>query len=104
MIKRFVIVGVLVAILFAGLFGFGVFKEKMMAKFFAGMVPPPPPVSVVIAQSQPVPRLLEGVGTLQAVRQVTISPEVGGRVTGISFEAGSAVKAGDILIQLNDEP
>ncbi len=104
MIKRFIIVGIFAILLFAGLFGFGVFKEKMMGKFFASMVPPPAPVSVVVAKSQSVPRTLEGIGTLQAVRQVTVSPEVGGRVTGISFEAGSLVKAGDLLIQLNDEP
>jgi multidrug efflux system membrane fusion protein len=104
MIKRFIIVGLFATLLFAGLFGFGVFKEKMMAKVFASMAPPPAPVSVIVAKSEPVPRLLEGIGTLQSVRQVTVSPEVGGRVTGISFEAGSLVKAGDLLIQLNDEP
>ncbi len=104
MIKRFIIVGIFAVILFAGLFGFGVFKEKMMAKVFASMVPPPSPVSVVIAKSEPVPHLLEAIGTLQAARQVIVSPEVGGRVTGINFEAGSLVKAGDLLVQLNDDP
>jgi multidrug efflux system membrane fusion protein len=38
------------------------------------------------------------------VHQVTINPEVGGRVTKIFFEPGAVVKAGDPLVQLNDAP
>ncbi|MBI2233427.1 MAG: efflux RND transporter periplasmic adaptor subunit [Micavibrio aeruginosavorus] len=104
MIKRFIIVGVFAALLLGGLIGFGVFKKVMMGKFFASMVPPPSPVAMVVAKAAPVPRLLEGIGTIEAVRQVIVSPEVGGRVTGIAFEAGNVVTAGDLLVQLNDEP
>lgn len=104
MIKRFIIVGVFAAILFGALFGFGVFKGRMMQKFFSGMVPPPAPVAMAVAKAEAVPHLLEGIGTLQAVRQVIVSPEVGGRVTAIEFESGDIVVAGDLLAQLNDEP
>jgi multidrug efflux system membrane fusion protein len=38
------------------------------------------------------------------VHQVTITPEIGGRVTAIPFTAGGTVKAGDPLVQLNDGP
>jgi multidrug efflux system membrane fusion protein len=38
------------------------------------------------------------------VHQVTINPEVGGRVTKIFFEPGQKVKAGDPLVQINDGP
>src|SRR5260370_35798479 len=51
-----------------------------------------------------VPRLAAGIGSVTAVHQVTISPEVGGRVTKVFFEAGATVKAGDPLVQLNDAP
>ena len=38
------------------------------------------------------------------MHQVTVNPEVGGRVTKIYFEPGQTVKAGDPLVQLNDAP
>ena len=40
------------------------------------------------------PRCLDGIGTLAAVRQVMVSPEVEGRVTAIRFEPGAEVEAG----------
>lgn len=105
MAKRFIIVLILVGILFAGLIGFDMFKKKMMGQFLAMMShQPPAPVVVVTADKKPVSRTLDGIGTLEAVRQVTVSPEVGGRVTNITFEAGVLVAAGDLLVQLNDEP
>ena len=50
------------------------------------------------------PRFATGIGSVTAVHQVMINPEVGGRVTKIFFEAGATVKAGDPLVQLNDAP
>jgi multidrug efflux system membrane fusion protein len=47
---------------------------------------------------------LTGIGDLAAVHQVNVTTDVAGRVTGIMFEAGTSVKAGDPLIQLFDEP
>ena len=50
------------------------------------------------------PRYATGIGSLAAVHQVTVTPEVGGRITKIFFEPGATVKAGDPLVQLNDAP
>lgn len=66
--------------------------------------PPPVLVSAVAVTPSDVPASLEAVGTLRAVRQVTLAPEVAGRVTAIRFEAGSEVRAGDLLVQLFDGP
>lgn len=41
-------------------------------------------------------------GTLSAV-EISISPEVSGRVVGIHAEEGDAIEAGDLLFQLDDE-
>jgi multidrug efflux system membrane fusion protein len=41
---------------------------------------------------------------LAAVHQVTVTPEIGGRVTAIMFEPGAQVSPGDPLVQLNDAP
>lgn len=103
--KRMVIMALLLALVFGGLVGFDVFRKAMMAQFFATMMTPPPtPVSVAEGVSGPIPRTLEAIGTLEAVRQVTLSPEVAGRVKQIFFMAGATVKAGDPVLQLNDDP
>ncbi|MCB9978166.1 MAG: efflux RND transporter periplasmic adaptor subunit [Rhodospirillales bacterium] len=103
--KRLVIMAVLLILVFGGLAGFSVFKNMMMAQFFASMMTPPPvPVAVAQGVSEPVPRTLEAVGSIEAVRQVTLSPEVAGRVKQIFFMAGATVKAGDPVLQLNDDP
>jgi multidrug efflux system membrane fusion protein len=65
---------------------------------------PPTPITAVTAEMKPVAKYLSGIGTLQAVRQVTVAPEVGGLITQIMFEPGAMVKAGDQLVQLNDAP
>ncbi len=42
-------------------------------------------------------------GTVKARRRSKISPEIGGRVTFIGFRAGAMVRAGDVLLRLNDQ-
>ncbi len=102
--KRFAIVLILMLLVAGGLFGYQLFVKKMMGQFFAAMAnPPPAPVSVAEAIEQPVPRTLEGIGTIAAVRQVTITPEVSGRVEDIQFEAGDIVVKGDALLLMNDD-
>ncbi|MBV8166424.1 MAG: efflux RND transporter periplasmic adaptor subunit, partial [Alphaproteobacteria bacterium] len=76
----------------------------MTAQFFATMKPPPIPVQASTATARDMPRYLNAVGSLYAVHQVMVAPEVGGRVTDIFFQAGASVQAGDPLIQLNDKP
>ena len=99
-----VIVGVLLALVLGGLYGFNRFREQAIATYFANNKPPPAQVSAAEVKTEPVPRFATGIGSATAVHQVTINPEVGGRVTKIFFEPGTAVKAGDPLVQLNDGP
>jgi multidrug efflux system membrane fusion protein len=101
---RLAIMAVLLAVVLGGLYGYDQFRQKMIAQFFASNAPPPTPVAAVAATSEPMARYLDGIGSVVAVHQVTVSPEVSGRVTKITFESGSAVSAGDPLVQLNDEP
>lgn len=101
--KRFVIVAVLLALVFGGLYGFDILRKNGMKAYFAAMKPPPAPVAMVEAKRWPIPHMLEGIGTLESVRQVTITPEVGGKVIQIMFEAGAKVAAGDPILQIGDE-
>ena len=100
----FVGVALLVALVLGGLYGFNAYRAKMIANFFANNKPPPAQVSAVVATSAVVPHFASGIGSLAAVHQVTVTPEVGGRVTEIDFESGAKVKAGDKIVQINDAP
>src|SRR5580704_4960665 len=99
--RRFIIVGVVLLLVLGLLYGFNAWREKSIAGFFANNKPPPAQIAAVIATSEAVPRFANGIGSLVAVHQVTVTPEVGGRVTEIAFESGAKVNAGDKLIQIN---
>jgi len=78
--------------------------ESAQIKALLAKPRPPTPITAAVAEPRSVPKFLSGIGTLQAVHQVTVSPEVGGRITEIFFEPGATVNAGDPLVQLNDGP
>src|SRR5437763_3861290 len=100
----FIIVGLLLALVLGAGYGFEWYRERAIASCFAGNKPPPAQVAAVTATTEAVPRFASGIGSVEAVHQVTITPEIGGRITAIHFTAGAAVKAGDPLVQLNDAP
>jgi len=104
MVRWFIIVGVMLALLAGALVGFNAFRSHMIAEFFAHNKPPPTPVSIAEAKSEVIPNLLTAVGDLAAVHQVNVTSDVSGRITGIMFEAGSTVKANSPLVQLFDAP
>src|SRR5206468_8604018 len=97
-------VGCLLALLVGGLVWFNMFRDKMIAQFFANMKPPPISVNDATATSETVPNLLTAVGDLAAVHQVNVTSDVSGRITDIMFTAGAHVKAGTPLVQLFDAP
>jgi membrane fusion protein, multidrug efflux system len=45
--------------------------------------------------------VITSVGSLSAVQGVTVAAELDGKIVEIAFEAGSAVKAGDLLVRQN---
>lgn len=50
------------------------------------------------------PRQRFAAGELEAANQVQLAAESAGRVVRIAFESGQVVKAGQLLVQLNDAP
>jgi multidrug efflux system membrane fusion protein len=103
-VRWFVIMGLLLTLVLGGLYGFSRFREHAITTFFANNRPPPAQISAVEVTTEAVPRFAPAIGSLAAVHQVTINPEIGGRVVKIFFEPGATVKAGDPLVQLNDAP
>src|SRR5580692_673190 len=104
MVRWFIIVGLLLALLVGALVGFNAFRSHMIAQFFANNKPPPASVAVSEAKSEVIPNLLTAVGDLAAVHQVNVTSDVSGRITDIMFSAGADVKAGSPLLQLFDGP
>ncbi len=95
-----IVVLVVVVAIFVLLFGWRAWR---------GYAPPPPasPATAVVASivsPTDVPSALEAVGSLRAVREVMLAPEVAGRVASIGFTGGQYVGAGRTVVQLYDGP
>jgi membrane fusion protein (multidrug efflux system) len=62
-------------------------------------VPPPETVTSAVVKAESWETALTSVGTLNAVRGVTVAAELPGKVVEIYFEGGMSVKKGDILLR-----
>lgn len=69
----------------------------------AGGQMPPMPVEAQPVTVGKVVRSIESVGTLRANESVVLRPEVQGRVEKILFDEGQPVKAGQPMVQLDDD-
>jgi membrane fusion protein (multidrug efflux system) len=65
------------------------------------MTMPPEIVTADQVKRQQWPNTLSATGSLVAVQGVTVSAELGGKVSEIDFESGDRVKAGDLLVRLD---
>jgi multidrug efflux system membrane fusion protein len=78
-------------------------------EFMQKRTPPPAAPQVIrveaaAAKRQDVPVLVDGLGTVQALYTVTISPRVDGELTALGFVEGQMVKRGDLLAQIDPRP
>ena len=103
-VRWFIIVGLLLALLVGALVGFNAFRSHMIAQFFANNKPPPVTVTAAEAKTEVIPNTLRAVGELAAVHQVNVTSDVSGRITDILFTAGTHVTKGTPLVQLFDKP
>ncbi|MCP5429469.1 MAG: efflux RND transporter periplasmic adaptor subunit [Chromatiales bacterium] len=72
-----------------------------MGEAAANMVLPPETVTAVTVTGEQWEQVIATTATVSAVQGVTVSAEVGGRVSRIAFESGAVVAAGDVLLQLD---
>lgn len=98
--KPVAVTALVLAVLLASVFGWRAIRTAPASM----PAMPPLPVSAVTLAPREVPAAIEAIGTLEAVRQLLVAPEVAGRVTAIRFEAGDKVAAGQTLVQLYDAP
>jgi len=95
----FAVIGVVVII--AVLAGIKIFQIRSMIEGGKKFVPPPETVNTASVTSTTWESSLTSVGTLTAVQGVIVAAELPGKVVKISFEAGRAVKKGDVLLRLD---
>lgn len=65
---------------------------------------PPPLVTVAKATTQDVPEYLDEIGRNAAFESVTVTPQVGGRVTERHFQDGENLKQGQLLFVIDPRP
>src|SRR5215472_3182494 len=82
-VRWFIIMALLLTVVLGGLYAFNRFRENAIATFFASNKPPPAQISAIEVKTEAVPRFAPAIGSLAAVHQVTINPEIGGRVVKI---------------------
>ena len=87
------VIGVLVFIKFN--------QFAVMGEAGAKMVLPPQTVTAMSIENTEWEQVIAANGTISAVQGVTVSAEVGGRVTDINFESADSVTAGQVLLQMD---
>jgi membrane fusion protein (multidrug efflux system) len=97
MILMLVVAGAIVATL-----GFVKFRQFQTAMAQAAAYQPPPEaVTTLVANQTRWPSTLNVIGTVAAVQGVTVSADLPGIVSRITFESGKPVREGEILVELD---
>ena len=101
MLKKFIIAVILIVVVAFALYKIKSGQFAAMGAAGAAMVMPPETVTATTAKEQNWENNVTATGSVVAVQGVTVSAEMAGKVTKISFEAGATVAAGDLLVQLD---
>lgn len=97
--KRILFATLGVILIVAVLAGIKALQIRSMIDSGKKFVPPPETVTTAKVTSEAWETTLGSVGTLTAVQGVIVSAELSGKVVRISFEAGTPVKKGDLLLR-----
>jgi membrane fusion protein, multidrug efflux system len=101
MLKRMLAMLTVTLAIVAGL-GFVKFRQIQTAiAQGAAFQPPPEAVTTIVASQEKWPSTLTAIGTVAAVRGVTVSADLPGVVDRISFESGQSVREGEVLAVLD---
>jgi membrane fusion protein (multidrug efflux system) len=98
--KKFVVFAICGVMILAGsLAGIKALQISKMIDQGKAYVPPPETVTAYQVQPQTWVSTLAAVGSMTAVQGVTVSAEAPGKIVAIAFQAGSRVRAGDLLLR-----
>lgn len=100
MIKRVLLTTLVALAILGAIFGSKFLSMRKAAAAMAGMKPPPATVATAVATAQTWRNTLSAVGTVESFQGVTLRSEIEGRILRIAFQSGAAVKAGELLVEL----
>jgi len=103
MFLKIVVALIGVVLVVGALVGTKLEQFRSMAEAGASMAAPPEVVTSAVATEGAWETTLRSTGTLAPVQGVTVFAETPGKISRIAFESGTAVKAGDLLVQLETE-
>jgi len=99
MIKKILLTIAVLAVLLGALGGIKALQITTMIAQNSKYAPAPEPVTTAVAREESWEPILSSVGSLTAVQGVVVTAQLDGNLTRIAFTAGSAVNAGDLLVQ-----
>ncbi len=103
MTKRMLIMIAAVTVVIGGLLGFKYMMAYGTKQYLANQPPPVQTVSTIKAETQEWQPELSAVGSLRAINGADLAAELPGVVERISFESGSDVEQGALLVQLRTD-
>lgn len=102
MFKRMLIMLIVVAVIFGGIFGYKAVGNHFMNQFFDNMPMPPAAITATKVSQEQWQPYLNAVGSFAAVNSTELTTEASGIISLIQFENGAAIKKGQLLVQLDD--
>lgn len=102
MSKRMMVLLAAAVLVFGGLIGAKWFGSRMMNQYFDNMPMPPSVISTIEARADTWLSEVTAVGSVAALHGADLTTEVNGIVEKIYFDNGSEVKAGDVILTLDD--
>ncbi|MDY0074095.1 MAG: efflux RND transporter periplasmic adaptor subunit [Thauera sp.] len=101
-IFRWLFATLLLALVFAGIFGGRHYLDLQAAQAQAQQAWPATVIETAVVEAASWPQLARAVGSLRAVEGTAVSSQVAGSITAIGFESGARVNKGDFLLQLDN--
>ncbi|WP_109314209.1 efflux RND transporter periplasmic adaptor subunit [Pseudovibrio ascidiaceicola] len=99
--KNMIIMLICVGIAFGGLYGFQLYKSKVLGKIVSGLQNKIETVSSYKSTKQLWTEKVSAVGTLIAIMGTDLTPELPGTITHINFSSGEDIQKGMLLIELD---
>jgi membrane fusion protein (multidrug efflux system) len=99
--RKFLTAVIIVLAVILGLAGVKTWQIRTLIAAGQAFVPPPETISAAVAHEEQWQDTLTAIGSINAVQGVTVSPEIAGKVSEITFESGAVVAKGDLLVRLD---
>ncbi len=102
MVKRMIIMLLIAALVFGGIFGYKAIGNHFMNQFFDNMPMPPVHITAATVSTDQWQPYVSAIGSFVAINGTELSTEVSGIVKGIHFDNGAAISKGQVLLTLDD--